>query len=95
MADEAKAVTGRPADKPTANTTMAQRRAARLGSGALAAHVAEVVADHGLGCRLVRQGVRLEPGGPVGSQAWFEGRAGLTPEAIAAAARTGREAGRG
>ncbi len=45
MADEAKAVTGRPADKPTANTTMAERRAARLGSGAPAAHVAEVVAD--------------------------------------------------
>lgn len=64
-------------------------------TGGLGTLVAEVVADHGLGCRLVRQGVRLEPGGPVGSQAWFEGRAGLTPEAIAAAARTGREAGRG
>jgi hypothetical protein len=31
MADEAKAVTGRPADIPPANSTLAQRKAARLG----------------------------------------------------------------
>jgi len=52
--------------------------------GGLGSLVAEVVADHGLGCRVVRQGVRLEPGGPVGSQAWFHERAGLTAEAIVA-----------
>jgi len=45
MADEAKAVTGRPADVPPSNTTMAERRAARLGSGAPVAHVAEVAED--------------------------------------------------
>lgn len=45
MADEAKAVTGRPTDKPSANTTMAERRTARLGSGAPVAHVAEVEPD--------------------------------------------------
>jgi len=45
MADEAKAVTGRPADKPPANTTMAERRAARLCSGAPVAHVADVEPD--------------------------------------------------
>lgn len=50
--------------------------------GGLGSVVAEVVADHGLGCRVVRQGVRLEPGGPVGSQDWFHQRAGLTTEAL-------------
>lgn len=38
-------ITGRPADVPPANTTMAERRAARLGSGAPVAHVAEVAED--------------------------------------------------
>lgn len=52
--------------------------------GGLGSLVAEVVADHGLACRVVRRGVRLEPGGPVGSQAWFHGRAGLTAEALVA-----------
>lgn len=42
---EAPSVTGRPADTPPANTTMAQRRAARLGTGAPTAHVAEVGGD--------------------------------------------------
>lgn len=68
-----------------------------LATGGLGSLVAEVVADHGLGCRLVRQGVRLAPGGPVGSQAWFEAEAGLTAEAVAATvreARAAREAGR-
>lgn len=64
-------------------------------TGGLGTLVAEVVADHGLGCRLVRQGVRLTPGGRVGSQAWFEAEAGLTAEAVAAAARAGLEASRG
>lgn len=61
--------------------------------GGLGSLVAEVVADHGLGCRVIRQGVRLAPGGPVGSQAWFDDRAGLTTHAIADAARRGTRGG--
>ncbi len=64
-------------------------------TGGLGTLVAEVVADHGLGCRVVRQGVRVAPGGRVGSQSWFEAEAGLTAEAVADAARAGLEAGRG
>ncbi|MCB1003735.1 MAG: hypothetical protein KDB35_06065, partial [Acidimicrobiales bacterium] len=60
-------------DVPVAVTVEAHYAAGGLGSV-----VAEVVADHGLGCRVVRQGVRLLPGGRVGSQAWFEAQAGLT-----------------
>lgn len=63
--------------------------------GGLGSLVAEVVADHGLGCRLIRQGVHLRPGGPVGSQAWFHERAGLTPEALVAVVTEALAAGRG
>lgn len=50
--------------------------------GGLGSLVAEVVADHGLGCRVVRRGVRLAPGGPVGSQGFFHRLHGLTSDAI-------------
>lgn len=63
--------------------------------GGLGSLVAEVVADHGLGCRLIRQGVHLRPGGRVGSQAWFHERAGLTVEALVAVVTEALAAGRG
>lgn len=63
--------------------------------GGLGSLVAEVVADHGLGCRLVRQGVHLQPGGPVGSQAWFHERAGLTAPALVTVVTEALAAGRG
>ncbi len=63
--------------------------------GGLGSLVAEVVADHGLGCRLIRQGVHLRPGGPVGSQAWFHERAGLTAEALVAVVTEALAAGPG
>ncbi len=63
--------------------------------GGLGSLVAEVVADHGLGCRLIRQGVRLRPGGPVGSQAWFHERAGLSAAALVTVVTEALAAGHG
>lgn len=78
-----------------AGVPLAMTVEAHHATGGLGSLVAEVIADHGLGCRLVRQGVRLDPGGRVGSQEWFETEAGLTAEAVAAAARAHLGAGRG
>ncbi len=47
-------------------------------SGGLGSLAAEVIAERGLGCRLIRCGVRETPDGATGSQAWLEHRHGLT-----------------
>lgn len=52
-------------------------------SGALGSLVAEVIAEHGLDCRLVRSGLREMPVGDTGGRAHLLDRHGLTPERLA------------
>jgi transketolase len=52
---------------------------ATVGVGSL---VAEVIAEHGLPCRLIRHAVRKTPDGLSGSQEFFSRAHGLTPDAI-------------
>lgn len=58
---------------PTALTVEAHYRNGGLGSLA-----AETIAEHGLGCRLLRAGVGSMPAGKTGSQHYLEDRHGLT-----------------
>jgi transketolase len=51
-------------------------------TGGVGSLVAEVVAEHGLGCRLVRVGVRASPDGRSGSQAYLYRQHGLAPESL-------------
>jgi transketolase len=57
--------------------------------GGLGSLVSEVVAEHGLGCRVVRCGVRSAADGTGGSEAYLNDRHGLSGRALA---RTAREA---
>lgn len=50
--------------------------------GGLGSLVAEIVADHGLGCRVVRCGVRSGPDGVSGSEAFLNARHGLAQDGI-------------
>jgi len=54
-------------------------------TGGLGSLVAEVIADHRLDVRLLRQGVRSMPDGPVGSQVFMERSFGLSAEQLARA----------
>jgi transketolase len=56
-------------------------------NGGLGSLVAEVVADHGLGCQVERIAVRQMPDGRTGSQNFMQGLAGLNSEAIVARVR--------
>ena len=58
-------------------------------TGGLGSLVAEVIAEHGLGCRLVRCGVRGVSDGRSGSQQYMHERHGLSRTAVAAAALAG------
>jgi len=51
-------------------------------NGGLGSLVAETIAEHGLGCRLVRRGVRSGPDGMSGSQRWFHEAHGLSAAAL-------------
>ncbi|MGH9188992.1 MAG: transketolase family protein, partial [Acidimicrobiales bacterium] len=53
--------------------------------GGLGSLVSEVVAEHGLGCRVLRCGVRAAPDGIGGSEAFLNARHGLSADGIAAA----------
>jgi len=55
-------------------------------TGGLGSLVAEVIAEHGLPCRLVRCGVRTVADGRSGSQQYLHARHGLSPAALAATA---------
>jgi transketolase len=68
---------------------------AHVVSGGLGSLTAEIIAERGLGCRLVRCGVRTPPDGVSGSQAWMQAAHGLSAPALADAARAalGRRAG--
>jgi transketolase len=52
-------------------------------NGGLGSRVAEVIAEHGIGCRLVRCGVRAAPDGITGSQAFLQHRHGLSAQGLA------------
>jgi transketolase len=51
-------------------------------NGGVGSLVSEVVAEHGLGCRVVRCGVRTPPNGLSGSQEYFWKLHGLTRQAL-------------
>lgn len=55
-------------------------------NGGIGSLVAEVIAEHGLGARLIRRGVREMPRGVTGTPAYLYERCGLNAEAIAHAA---------
>lgn len=52
-------------------------------AGALGSLAAEVIAEHGLSCRLIRCGIRTSPDGLSGSQKYYFERHGLTGEQVA------------
>jgi transketolase len=56
-------------------------------AGGIGSLAAEVIAEHGLRCRLHRCGVAEIPTGPIGSQQYFYDRFGLSAEKLAARAR--------
>jgi transketolase len=58
---------------------------AHYSTGGLGSLVAEVIAEHGLGCRLVRRGVDRMPRGEIGSDEYLSERFGLSPDAISQA----------
>jgi len=55
-------------------------------NGGVGSLVAEVIAEHGLGCRLIRRAVDEMPRGVTGSPAYLYERYGLSPTQLAAAA---------
>lgn len=57
-------------------------------NGALGSLVAETIAEHGLGCRLVRAGLRTTPAGASGDRTHLYDRHGLSPAQLAATAST-------
>lgn len=57
-------------------------------SGGVGSLVAEVIADQGLACRLIRCGVNRMPDGTTGSQKYLEHAYGLSSEAIVETALT-------
>lgn len=59
--------------------------------GGLGSLVSEVVAEHGLGCRVVRCGVRSAPDGVGGSEAFLNARHGLDRAGIARAVEAAAE----
>ena len=65
------------ADVPIAMTVEAHYLVGGLGS-----LVSEIVAEHGLACRVVRCGVNEMPVGPVGSEAFMADRYGLSPSGL-------------
>jgi transketolase len=55
-------------------------------NGGLGSFVAEVIAEHGINCRLVRLGVSEMPRGMTGSPGYLYERLGLSPRGVARAA---------
>jgi transketolase len=61
-------------------------------AGGLGSLVCEIAAERGLGCRVVRCGVRTTPEGVSGSQRWLYGLHGLSRAALVEAALRARDA---
>jgi transketolase len=57
---------------------------AHYANGGVGSLTAEVIAEHGLGCRLVRAGVHTLPDARVGSQGYMHGLHGLSAPALVA-----------
>ncbi|MBV9468669.1 MAG: hypothetical protein JO316_13520 [Abitibacteriaceae bacterium] len=55
-------------------------------TGGVGSLVSEIVAEGGLGCRVVRCGIKTMPNGITGSQGYLHQMYGLAPEALAATA---------
>lgn len=55
-------------------------------TGGVGSLVSEIVAEHGLGCRVVRCGIKTMPDGITGSQQYLHQMYGLSPEALATTA---------
>jgi transketolase len=66
---------------------------AHYASGGLGSLVAEVSAERGLPCRVVRCAVRAQPDGRSGSQAYLYARHGLSAESLAEQVMTALGAG--
>jgi transketolase len=80
-----------PADdlaEALADARLALTAEAHYVDGALGSLVAETIAERGLGCRLVRAGVRATPIGATGERAHLYERHGLSAAQLAAAATT-------
>jgi len=69
-----------------ADTPLAISVEAHYVNGALGSLVAETIAEHDVGCRLVRAGLRVMPTGDTGSRPHLYHRHGLAPEQLAATA---------
>lgn len=61
-------------------------------NGAVGSLVGETIAEHGLGCRLVRTGLRTTPSGATGSRDYLYDRYGLSPAKLAETAMAALEA---
>jgi transketolase len=66
-----------------ADVPLALSAEAHYVNGALGSLVAETIAEHGLGCRLVRAGLRATPIGATGSRPHLYDRHGLAPDQLA------------
>lgn len=78
-----------PADdlaEALAEATLAVSVEAHYVDGGVGSLTAEVIAERGLGCRLVRCGVREVPRGLTGSPEYLAGALGLSPEMVVQAA---------
>jgi transketolase C-terminal domain/subunit len=69
------------ASVPVAMTVEAHYRAGGLGS-----LICEIVAEHGLRCRVVRCGVNAMPAGRTGTEAYMAAQHGLSTEGLVASA---------
>ena len=56
-------------------------------TGGLGSLVAEVIAENGIGCRLVRCGVDRGPDGRTGSERWMHAQSGLSVEGLVTSVR--------
>jgi transketolase len=74
-----------------ANAGLALSVEAGYVQGGLGSYVAELIAEHRIGCGLRRCGVRTVPSGAVGTQQYLEARHGLSPEALADTVRAALE----
>jgi transketolase len=72
-----------------AGVPLAVTHEAHYVNGGLGSLVSEIVAEHGLGCRVVRCAIRSMPSGRTGSQSWLQAQHGIDAESVRqAVART-------
>jgi transketolase len=75
-----------------ADTRLAVTAEAHYVNGGVGSLVGETIAEHGLGCRLVRSGLRVTPSGATGCRDHLYDRYGLSPARLAATAMAALEA---